>query len=278
MLSVYSVYFNNEADVVILGPCENYSDAEKNFEKTTQNFVKYYYQGAEGVSHPVKIQKYEEGVNSTVLLASAALKSDPTFPSGLLFVKKKFEACIYEKVCHPGTVYNSYTVKYLGRIGVIMQDLPGHTEIMQRLKDVSDLQESKIRKLEEEIKRQEYTNAQKSKDVSDLQESKIRKLEEEVKRLEYTNAILEKSAREILSGEQTKTLHKAIPMKPNEITRRKEEFKPEIAAIKDLMASGRLFGNAKFKVKRIEKGLPQPTSVESEIDQILKDIDALTIR
>lgn len=195
MISAYIVYFNNESDVVPIAMCENYTDAEKNFESITRDFVKIYYADADRnlkassptavePFHPVKICKYEENVNSSVSLAIPLLKSDISFPAGLIFVRKRYDACVYEKFCYPGTVYNSYVVKYIGRIGVIHQELNSQTEVFQRLKDVSDAQEEKIRKLEMENKR----------------------LEAENKRLEYTNMCLESSR----SGD-----HTGVPVAPS---------------------------------------------------------------
>jgi hypothetical protein len=246
MLSVYSVYFNNEADVVVLASCENYSDVEKNFAKYAQHFVNYYYPDSatsNSAAHPVKICKYEEGVNSSAVLASAVVKSDVSFPKGLVFIKKKFEACVYEKTCYPGTVYNSYVVKYLGRIGVIMQEVPGQTEVIQRLKDVADAQESKIRRLEADIKR-----------------------------LEAANAVLEKNAEDARSESTVVSAGVAVTKssKPKNFP-----LRPEFEAMaKNLAETGRPFGNTKYKVKRASP--KKELSANDELNQIIAELDEIT--
>lgn len=159
MITVYIAYWNNvnTLEITPLRLCENYTEASNNFQDIAIEFAKIYYDG-QIPPHPIKICKYEEKVNDSAPLAISLFKSDSTFTSGLLFVKKKHDACVYEKICYPGTVYNSYVVKYIGRIGVVMQDLPIQTEIIAKLKENAALHESKIQKLEAEVKRLEYTN------------------------------------------------------------------------------------------------------------------------
>ena len=241
MISVYIVYFNNEAEVIPLRLCENYTDAEKTFESTTQDFINVYYADADRNQksskhacepfHPVKVSKYEEGVNSSAPLVLASLKADTTFPSGILFVRKRYEACVYEKICYPGSLYNSYVVKYLGRISVLMQDLQEHTSTLYRFKEIVDSQEIKIARLEAEIKR-----------------------------LEYSNAILDQS-------QKTDSPQRAIPMKANSVTIRKMSNEPLLDEIKRRFETGERFG-PKHGSKKV--------SNDNMIDQIMKDLDEIT--
>lgn len=246
MLSVYSVYFNNEADVIVLSSCENYSDVEKNFAKYAQNFVNYYYPDSttsDPSVHPVKICKYEEGVNSSAALASAVVKSDVSFPKGLVFIKKKFEACVYEKTCYPGTVYNSYVVKYLGRIGVIMQETADQREVIQRLKDVADVQERKIRELEADIKR-----------------------------LEAANAVLEKNAEEARSGSTGVSAGVSVTKSAKV---KSFPLRPAIEAMtKNLAETGRPFGTTKYKVKRTTPR--KKITADEELNEIISELDEIT--
>lgn len=247
MMSVYIVYFNNETEVVPLRTCENYTDAEKNFEGIAQDFVKTYYvdtdrnqkvsgfqtpprsDGLNDTLHPVMICKYEEGKNSSISLFSAELKANIKFPFGIAFVRKRHEALVYEKICYPGKVYNSYCVKYLGRINILMQDLPEQTATIYRLKDVIDSQQNKVLKLEEEIKRLEYTN-----DVLERSQKELSRMIPSGYR-DSSNLVIEDPR-----SEQNRRSN-SLPVKPNEITLRRMKAEPLLKELRERFASGKIF-------------------------------------
>jgi len=164
--NIYSIYFNTTNDVVFLGLCKGYTDLETNFDVAVQLLIKNIRQDCPDTATPTKIYKYEEKTNGTADLFLSSLKADISFPQGIAFVKKKYEACVYEKTCFPGKIYNSYTTKYLGRIGIISQPftLPENikTQIdnLNRQLDVSQKiishQEQTIRRQNSEILRLEH--------------------------------------------------------------------------------------------------------------------------
>lgn len=194
-------------NVIPLRLCENYNDAEKNFEETANEFVKT----QTNPSHPIKIIKDIRFTDYSANVFVSMLKTDSSFPFGIAFVRKNHEAFVYEKICYPGTVYNSYVVKYLGRIDVLMQNIPGM-----------------ISETEQKVK------LDRMKDIIDFQEAKIMKLEAEIKRLEYTNTILENSK----SDRENSIQRTALPIKPNDITLKKEDNAPVLKEIKERFSNG----------------------------------------
>lgn len=121
--NIYTIYFNTTNDVIYLGVCKSFSDLETNFDPAVKAVVEYLYQdsGSSAGNIATKIYKYDEKINGTSDLFLALLRKDVSFPQGIAFVKKRYEACVYEKVQFAGTVYNSYTTRYLGRVGVLSQ-------------------------------------------------------------------------------------------------------------------------------------------------------------
>ena len=263
MLSIYIIYFNNSEEVVALRVCENYADAEKSFEETAQNFVKTFYADADRNQklanpaavepfHPIKIIKYAEDVNSTPALFLPLLKADSTFPAGMAFVRKRHEAFVYEKIYYGGWI-NSCSVKYLGRIGVLVQDLQEQSDALYRLKDIIDAQEISITKKDAEIKR-----------------------------LEYTNDILERSQTSLLLQHTAGGAPRAPTAKPRgmsaaieEITLQKEKSASILKEIEERTKSGNLFKTAANQKKRntreIQRVLAEaawPCTFECEINDI----------
>jgi hypothetical protein len=112
---VYTIYFQTAEDVTPLRYCNGYSHAEELFESVCVDFMKVYYTG---VPHKL-VDSHKEKVD--VVAFPAALYADKVFNKGLVFLKKKHDFLVYEKVCNTGTFMNSYVVNYLGRIGVMAQ-------------------------------------------------------------------------------------------------------------------------------------------------------------
>ncbi len=228
MITVYIVYFNNESEVIPLRLCENYTDAEKNFEGIMNDFIKIYYADADrsattnitpptgtpstgtpltiasdsvsaGVVptsapiHPFKICKYEENVNSSATLFSATLYKDISFPFGIAAVRKRHEACLYEKTRSLGSLWYTYAVKYLGRIGVMSVELPEQTRIINTMKEVTDKQEER---LQDQTRAMQLFDSQNKTEIQRL-ELLLSKQKAEVERLEYTNNILEQHLAEV---------------------------------------------------------------------------------
>lgn len=149
MFQIYTVYFNGEYEVIPIRMCKGYTHSCDIFEETTKEFVKKYNSDSE-CTKAIKICKYEEGVNSGALLASSLYRNDTSFLQGYIFVKKGHEACVYEKTVILGTFYNSYLVKYLGRIGVLAQEIPFPDE-MVRLQDLVEKMRGEITGLEQKL-------------------------------------------------------------------------------------------------------------------------------
>lgn len=149
MQSLYTIYFNNGNDVTPLFYTKGYTAAEAEMEETAKSFVKRFFTE----KTPCIIKKYEESVPFM-----AKVKADVSFPSGVVFAKKMHDACIYEKICHPGSVYNTYSVKYIGRIGVLCQQQEiseHHTEYIKVLKEQIDQKDRMISQQELIVKRLE---------------------------------------------------------------------------------------------------------------------------
>lgn len=166
--NIYTVYFNTSNDVVFLGLCKGFSDLETNFDFAVKAVSKHLCQDSPTVAEDIatKIYKYDEKVNGSVDLFLALLKIDTSFSQGIAFVKKKYEACVYEKVQHSGKIYNSYTTRYLGRVGVLSQpftipeNIASQIDSLNRQLDVNQRiiaqQEQTIRRQDSEILRLEH--------------------------------------------------------------------------------------------------------------------------
>lgn len=122
MESIYTVYFNDGSDVIPLRFTNGFTHTDDIFQDIAQEFVTKRFPET-----PLSIRKYDE-----TLVFSAALKADITFPFGIAFAKKNHEACVYEKTRSVGTVYNTYFVRYLGKIGVMSQQqaTPEHQRLL----------------------------------------------------------------------------------------------------------------------------------------------------
>ncbi len=108
---IYVTLFNSEADVISLGFCSSYTHAEEIFDNTIKSFVKSFYALTSATSVAVKVCKYDDSIASASKYISL-FKNDTSFPKGVIFVKKRHEATVYEKD-------SKGNVKYLGRISVL---------------------------------------------------------------------------------------------------------------------------------------------------------------
>lgn len=182
MQSIYTIYFNNGDEVTPLRYCNGYSHAEVLMNDVAAEFMKINYTG-----RPHRICKYEEG--STAETFKAQLYKDATFPEGIVFVQKKYEATVYEKTFTPGTIYGGTTAtRYLGRIGVIAQQYEVAPHIKQQIETLQQQlqaqstviyqQEATIRRQEENIKRSDYLIARSDVDIAQLHDMLNRHMEE----------------------------------------------------------------------------------------------------
>jgi hypothetical protein len=180
MQSVYTIYFNNGEEVTPLRYCNGYSHAEELINNVATEFMKVYY-----TERPHKICKYE-GSNAEIF--KAQLYKDTTFPEGIVFVQKKFEATVYEKTFTPGYLGGTIMTKYLGRIGVMAQQYEIPLYIKQQIENqqqqlmaqstIITQQESTIRRQELDIKRSDYQIARCDIDLEQLRDMLKRHIEE----------------------------------------------------------------------------------------------------
>lgn len=168
MQSLYTVYFNDGANVTPLFYIEGYTAADERFVDTARAFVRRFFPGSpETQEVPFIIKKYEEPATFT-----AAVYADYNFKKGIVFAKKMHEAVVYEKIHYPGRIRDSYEVKCVGRIGVLCQtqEMPEQDrsyidslkiQIDQRDKIISQ-QENMIKRLEADVTRLERSSAPES--------------------------------------------------------------------------------------------------------------------
>lgn len=148
---IHTVYFSCNDEVTPLTGCEDYSHAEDKFEEIT---VPIFFE--KNNKKPYKIVKYVEGTTSTDLISS--FQSNVEYPiDSYIFIKRKHEVTIYEKILVKGTLYNSHAVKYVGKIGVISQKRNLETDgsvlekQLEHYQKIAQRQEAAILALENEI-------------------------------------------------------------------------------------------------------------------------------
>jgi hypothetical protein len=145
----YIAYFNDGSDVTNLCFVNGYTHADESFSTIVNAFAKRYF----SLETPTTIRKYED-----ISIFQPKIKSDYSFPSGLIFAKSKHEACVYEKTIFPGRTYNSYAVKYLGKIGVLAasQIIPEYqSQLLDSLKSQIQQKDQLIAQQDLLIRRQE---------------------------------------------------------------------------------------------------------------------------
>lgn len=181
MQSIYTIYYNSGDDVTPLRYCDGYTHAEELLEGVAGDFMKLYKGDL-----PHRVVKYTEGDNADTY--SAKLYKDATFTQGVCFVRKKYEATMYEKNCTVGTVYNTYSVKYIGRLGVMAQQYVTPTQQVQLI----DGLRSQVLHKEQLLNQQ---NLQMKR-----QDAELRRLEKTIERTETEtdrlNAIIDNYNRE----------------------------------------------------------------------------------
>lgn len=177
--NIYTIYFNTSNDVIFLGVCKGFSDLEANFDVAVKAVIEHLCQDSASTSEGIatKIYKYDEKINGNADLFLILLKNDISFPQGIAFVKKRYEACVYEKIQFPGKLYNSYTTRYLGRVGVLSQpftlpeNIAAQIDNLNRQLDVNQRiisqQEQTIRRQDSEILRLEHTSFSSNRPYSD---------------------------------------------------------------------------------------------------------------
>lgn len=191
MENIYVITFNNEAEVIQLGFCNGYVSADENFNATTKLFVKKFYALSGATSVAVKVCKYDENIASADAYPSqgksaadaypsrgrnvadaycAIFKSDTSFPKGVIFVKKRHEATVYEKDAKGN-------VKYLGRIGVLGLSI-----------EISEQQRNKIESLEARLSLNATLISQQDLSLK-RQEAEILRLERSLEAERRGNAI-----------------------------------------------------------------------------------------
>ena len=180
MQSVYTIYFNNGDEVTPIRYCNGYSHAEELMENVATEFMKVNYTG-----RPRRICKYED---SNVETFKAQLYKDASFPEGIVFVQKKFEATVYEKTFTPGYLGGTTTTKYLGRIGVIAQQYEIPPYVKQQIENqqqqihaqstVIAQQETTIHRQEQDLKRSDYQIVRIDLELEKLRDMLNRHMEE----------------------------------------------------------------------------------------------------
>lgn len=180
MHSVYTIYFNNGEEVMPLRYCNGYSHAEELMENVATEFMKVHYTGRSR-----RICKYEDSNADTF---KAQLYKDSTFPEGIVFVQKKYEATVYEKTFTPGYLGGSTNTKYLGRIGVLAQQYEIPLYVKQQIENqqqqltaqstVIAQQETTIRRQEQDLKRSDYQIARSDVELDQLRDMLNRHMEE----------------------------------------------------------------------------------------------------
>lgn len=187
-MQIYVAYFNNESEVVTLRFCDGYTHAEEIFQEICNDFVTFYAKEFKnGAVLPTKICRYTEGEISATFIPK--LKADSTFKEGICFSRKKYEATVYEKLVLPGTVYNSYSVKYLGRISILSLTLDSKNSCdeysLTILKDTILAKDRVISELEKKAIHQEYElqrlNAENSKLRKEIEDMVSQKTTEQYK-------------------------------------------------------------------------------------------------
>ena len=282
MQTTYTIYFiRNSAEVVPLRFCNSYSHAEELMESVLADFVKLNYTG-----YPYKLYRQEEGT-----VFSNVLHADKAFTNGIVFAKKRHEAEVYEKICNSGYVVTTHTVKFLGRIGVLIQqqELPATTmQLIESLRSQIAGKNSIIAREEQMIQRYESELNQLQNTVSFLR-TKLENREAKIDRLEITVHDLEDRISEIdeekhgllkRNEELEQLVHVADvanetgevftipnpPRRPNEITIRKESIRPVLDELKAKFANN----------EKILKKHKKSTITDADIDDLIADIEGLT--
>lgn len=167
MENIYVTLFNSEADVIPLGFCSSYTHAEEIFDNTVKSFVKSFYALTGATSVAVKVCKYDDNIASAPKYISL-FKTDASFPKGVIFVKKRHEATVYEKDAKSN-------VKYLGRIGVLALAV----EISEQQRNKIELLEARLSLNATLISQQDLSLKRQNAEIARLERNLERNLEAE---------------------------------------------------------------------------------------------------
>lgn len=239
MQHLYIIYFNDGNEVTPLCCTNGYTTADEKFEETTQIFLKKFF----SPEVPYTIRKYKEINQFTI-----DIKSDISFPHGIAFSKKLHDACVYEKVCHPGNVYNSYSVKYIGRIGVISQDRP-----------FSEQENEQFGYLKKQIEQKD--------NLISKQDSIIDRLEKEIVNLKKTQySIIDRLEKEFVKSDIVlpNNIFTEIPEAP---------LPPTPLKLTDYAKKGQITGNVLDELKKLFEKKKKKQQDDEILDRLIKDID-----
>lgn len=281
MQSVYTIFYNTGNDVSHLRYCNGYTHAEELMEEVVGDFMKINYTGL-----PRKICKYMDDANTF----SAKLYADATFPNGLVFVQKKYEATIYEKTAIVGTFRTSYDVQYIGRFGVLSQQQTMSEHQVQLLDSMRiqvshkdqllNQQEQLIRRQEMEIER---LDGQCGK-LDANKEQMILRLEVEIQRMveqcSTLNAEITQLQEDKYYGPVGSAVAAATPTKvPKTILiKQNEAIAPILDELKNAFASNTFLLKPKSARKAIIKPSQKTTpkkvaNDDAAIDIMIKEIE-----
>jgi len=242
MQSVYTIFYN-DGDVSHIRYCNGYSHAEQLMSSVVEDFMKMHYTGL-----PRKICKYE-GYDGEEFCAK--LYKDSTFTNGLVFVQKKFEMTVYEKKILPGKVYNSYSVNYLGRFGVIaqQQEISEHTSML-------------IESLRTQITHKDQ--------LLNQQEQLIRRQELEITRLEGQCCKLNEEIGQMQVSQWYSPSKEVSPLRaaPKTVLKIQNET---IAPVLDELKNA--FSNKSALLKTFKKKKLSKKSNDATLDKLIREID-----
>jgi hypothetical protein len=153
----YTVYFSSNDEIIPLTRCEDYNHAEDIFES---DVVPAFLEKTETI--PYQMLKHKEG--SLPEEQILAILPPENISEWYVFIKRKHEFTVYKKILLKGRLYNSYTVKYVGKIGVLSQ---------KRDLENASLLEIQLANCQKTIRQQEATIATLEQEISLLKSSQI---------------------------------------------------------------------------------------------------------
>jgi len=228
MENIYVITFNNEAEVIQLGFCNGYVSADENFDATVKLFVKKFYALSGATSVAVKVCKYDENIASAAAYPSQGrsvadaycviFKADTSFHKGVIFVKKRHEATVYEKD-------SKGNVKYLGRIGVL-----------GLVVEISEQQRNKIESLEARLSLNATLISQQDLSLK-RQEAEIVRLERSLEAERRGNAIYKPAESNLVVDVVPEIVIPRAPKPPTPFQILKTSQKPLVEELKERFAA-----------------------------------------
>lgn len=153
----YTVYFSSNDEIVLLTKCEDYNHAENIFES---DIVPAFFEKTETI--PYQMLKHKEGSSSEDQILT--LLPPENVSEWYVFIRRKHEVTVYKKILLKGRLYNSYTVKYVGKIGVFSQ---------RRDLENASLLEIQLANCQKTIRQQEATISTLENEISLAKSSQI---------------------------------------------------------------------------------------------------------